>query len=189
MFHRKKLLPGFLSLLIIAGVLFIPTDLTGSQTDRSGANPNAPLYALPGPQPVGTRILTGDDGAPLDLTIWYPALLSGAKTETSRYPYRIKMGNPFGSVSVASYSGQAFADAPYDLSEGPHAMVILSPGFILGTTDYAWLAEHLASYGFVVVAVEHQEVFDEDVHGLWRATILRPQEILDVLAYLDRQVD
>lgn len=133
MFHRKKLLLGFLSLLIIAGGLFIPTDLTGSQTDRSGADPNAPLYALPGPQLVGMRTLNGDDGAPLELTIWYPALRSRAGSKAVRYPYRIKMGNSFGAVPVASYSGQAFADAPYDLTEGPYPTVILSPGFILGT--------------------------------------------------------
>jgi predicted dienelactone hydrolase len=31
-------------------------------------------------------------------------------------------------------------------------------------------------------------VFDAEVHGLWRATIIRPQDILDVSAYLDTAV-
>jgi predicted dienelactone hydrolase len=99
------------------------------------------------------------------------------------------MGDPFGTVSITSYAGESLLDPPYDLSEGPYPTVILSPGFAVGTSAYAWLAEHLASYGFVVIAVEHHEGFDEELTGLWRGTITRPQDILDVVSYLDDQID
>jgi predicted dienelactone hydrolase len=175
--------------LIVAAILFVPTSLPGALAGRSAARSEAPPYARPGPQLVGLRALTSDDGASLDLMLWYPALSSDAETRATRYPYRVKMGDPLGTVSVAGYAGRAITDAPYDLSPGPYPTVILSPGFIMGTTDYGWLAEHLASYGFVVVGIEHREVFDEEVHGLWRATVTRPQDILDVLAYLDAAAD
>jgi predicted dienelactone hydrolase len=64
--------------------------------------------------------------------------------------------------------------------------VILSPGFSFGASTYAWLAEHLASYGFVVIAPEHQEHLDP-ANELWRSAIERPQDILSVLAYVDEQ--
>lgn len=189
MSRREKLLLVVLVALIVSAVLFVPTGLPGTLAGRSGALSDAPPYALPGPQPVGMRAITGDEGAPLDLTLWYPALSSSAQSRPTRYPYRVKMGDPFGTVSIASYAGRAAADAPYDLSDAPNPTVILSPGFIMGTTDYGWLAEHLASYGFVVVGVEHQEVFNQEVHGLWRATLTRPQDVLALFAYLDAAAD
>ena len=65
--------------------------------------------------------------------------------------------------------------------------MILSSGFSFGGSTYAWLGEHLASYGFVVIAPEHQEHLDPS-NGLWRSAIERPQDILHVLAYVDEQV-
>ena len=78
-------------------------------------------------------------------------------------------------------------DAPYDLSTGPSPRVILSPGFSFGAASYAWLAEHLAPYGFVVLSPEHHEHLDPE-NELWQATIQRPQDILALLDYVDEQV-
>ena len=72
------------------------------------------------------------------------------------------MGKPFGTVSIASSGGQAIKNAPYNLSDGPYPLIILSPGFSIGNLAYAWLAEHLASYGFVVIAPEHIEHLDPE---------------------------
>jgi predicted dienelactone hydrolase len=83
--------------------------------------------------------------------------------------------------------GHAAQDAAFDLVQGPYPLVILSPGFAIGATSYSWLAEHLASYGFVVMAPEHQEHLDPE-NELWRAAITRPQDILAVFAYVDKQV-
>jgi predicted dienelactone hydrolase len=64
--------------------------------------------------------------------------------------------------------------------------VILSPGFGIGSTSYAWLAEHLASYGFVVISPDHRETLDPQ-DQLWRSAITRPQELQSVIAFLDRE--
>jgi len=119
--------------------------------------------------------------------MWYPALNKDNLEEKIKYPYEIKIGAPFGDVSIASFQGQAIREAPFDHSTSPYPLVILSPGFSLGAYSYAWLAEHLASYGFVVVSPEHRETLDPG-NELWRAAITRPQDILNAFAYLDEQV-
>ena len=98
------------------------------------------------------------------------------------------MGDPLGTVTFATFAGRAIPDAPYDLSVAPYPLIILSPGFSIGASTYAWLAEHLASYNFVVAAVEHQEQLDSEMNGLWQTAITRPQDILGLLAYVDKQI-
>ncbi len=106
--------------------------------------------------------------------------------QDNRYPYELKLGDPFGQVAIASYAGRATQEAPFKLAAGPYPLVILSPGFSIGTSAYAWLAEHLASYGFILIAPEHHEHLDPQ-DQLWRATIARPQDIRTLLAYVDEQ--
>ena len=79
-----------------------------------------------------------------------------------------------GSVVLSTYAGSASRDEPPDRTLGPRPRVLLSLGFAIGSGAYAWLAEHLASHGFVVIALEHREALDPD--GLWRATVDRPSE-------------
>jgi predicted dienelactone hydrolase len=129
-----------------------------------------------------------DGEAPLDITLWYPASNGIDRGAKSRYAYEMKMGAPLGTVTFATYAGRAIRDAPHDLLADPYPLVVLSPGFSTGTSTYGWLAEHLASYGFLVIAPEHQEQLDGELNGLWQAAIARPQDILAVLAYVDEQV-
>ncbi len=91
-------------------------------------------------------------------------------------------------MSIASFKGQAISDASFDLSAAPYPLVVLSPGFSIGSTAYAWLAEHLASYGFVVISPEHNEHLNPE-NELWRMAIQRPKDILTVFDYMDTQVD
>lgn len=186
---RKKMLIAAMILLLGLVVLLVPTGIPRLLAGRSDVPSELPEYGLPGMHLVGIQTISIEDGAPLPLTVWYPALNGDSQQRKERYPYQIKMGEPLGTVSITSYAGNSLLDAPSDLSEGPYPTVILSPGFAIGTSAYGWLAEHIASYGFVVIAVEHHEGFDEDLDGLWQGTITRPIDILDVLAYLDDQID
>ena len=95
-----------------------------------------------------------------------------------------------GSVALAAYPGAAARDAKEDLSGGPYPLVVLSPGFAIGASTYAWLAEHLASYGLAVIAMDHGEELDPGL--LWRATVDRPRDTRSVIAQsgdLGRLVD
>ena len=154
---------------------------------NTGSLPDGATYAVRGTHSVGIRDLVIERETPLEITMWYPAINANNLEEKIKYPYEIKIGTPFGDVSIASFQGQAIREAPFDLSTSPYLLVVLSPGFSLGVTSYAWLAEHLASYGFVVVSPEHHESLDPE-NELWRATVTRPQDILTLFAYLDEQV-
>jgi predicted dienelactone hydrolase len=186
---RRRILIGVGFALLVLSVLcvgvMVPIRVAAV---RSAAHPDTLPYAVPGPHPVGMRSLATAGEAPLEMTMWYPASNGENLRAKTTYSYEMKMGAPLGNVTFATYAGQAIQDAPYDLSMGPYPLVVLSPGFSIGSSTYAWLAEHLASYGFVVIAPEHQEQLDEELNGLWQTIITRPQDILALLAYVDEQV-
>jgi predicted dienelactone hydrolase len=176
-------------ILVVISVLFMGARAKrDEEINNISSLPDGAKYAVSGPHSVGIRDLVIEGETPLDITMWYPALNNGNLEEKIKYPYDIKIGAPFGDVSIASSQGGAIREAPFDLFGSPHPLVLLSPGFSIGASSYAWLAEHLASYGFVVVSPEHHETLDPG-NELWQAAITRPQDILAVFAYLDEQVD
>jgi predicted dienelactone hydrolase len=120
----------------------------------------------------------------LELTIWYPAV-DGEEDATS-YPYQVKLP-VVGAVTLATDASYAVPDAAYDLAAGPYPLVILSPGFAMSGSSYGWLAEQLASHGFVVLAPEHDEQMNPE-SDLWQGAVKRPQDIQAVLAFVDDQV-
>lgn len=183
----SKRTPFFLAVLLV----LMASPMIGRAQETvdalpTGIRPDAPTYGVRGQYPVGTRDLMIDGDVPLEITVWYPALNPNNLEAATEYPYYFKFGGDGGPV--ATVSGQAIQGADYDLSGGPYPLVIVSPGFALGRNSYAWLAEHLASYGFTVIAPEHQEFADESLSTFWQSAITRPQEIQSVLAYVDAQV-
>ena len=184
----KKLRNVFLVvLLIIAGLAFWALSWSGKTTTVSAENVDGAIYNEAGPFDVGTQQIAIRQVPALSATVWYPAEVENEKNKTMTYPYQIKMGDPIGWVAIARYGGQAMTAAPFDLSAAPYPLVVLSPGFSIASNAYAWLAEHLASYGFVVVSPDHVEQLDPQ-NQLWRAAITRPGDILAVFDFLDAQV-
>lgn len=164
------------------------TPSPGADADAEGSS--AASLAAAGPHPVGFRRWSAAQ-APLPLTVWYPALhgthagsdvdpSAGIPTVTVRYSYGISPLTGGTTVALATYPGRAVPGAAPDRAAGPYPVVVLSPGFAIGATTYGWLAEHLASHGFVVAAIHHTESLDPQ--NLWRATVDRPR---DVSAALD----
>lgn len=177
----RKLLVLFLVVMMLSGSIMAQDEVT-----RSGARSDAPTYGVRGAYAVGTRDLVIEGGTSLDITVWYPALNPNNLAEAITYPFVIKWeGFPEGATSTVK--GHALADADFDLSAAPYPLVVLSPAFSSGRTAYAWLAEHLASHGFVVVAPEHHEMYTPALDWFWRAMIARPQDILKVFKYVDAQ--
>lgn len=181
---KQKKSVNMVVIFAVLAVLFMGAKANSGKDVEYSSSPSAVLfYASQGSHPVGMRGLKIDA---LPVTVWYPASSASNSAEKVSYRYELKMGDPLGTVSLATYDGQVVRDAEFDLSSGPYPLVILSPGFSFGASTYAWLAEHLASYGFVVIAPEHQEHLDP-ANELWRSAIERPQDILSVLAYADEQ--
>ncbi|MAU01233.1 MAG: hypothetical protein CL608_29160 [Anaerolineaceae bacterium] len=187
MSSRKKWIFGFL-LALLGLVLFMGARpqkcADGLCADR---HPDAPAYGVPGAYPVGRRDFSTGEEPHLVLKVWYPALSQDGPEEGSDYSYEIKIGAPLGTVKMASFAGRAIPEAAFDVARGPYPLVVLSPGFAVGATAYGWLAEHLASYGFVVIVPDHQETLDPQ-NELWRAAVTRPQDVLAVFDFVDAQV-
>ena len=184
--YKKYLFGLFLALLGVA--LFV-----GLRPQKCAAGPclddriERPTYAVAGGQAVGIRELATGGESPLALKMWYPASPDADEAVATAYRYEVKLGQPLGMVTIASSASQATTDAPFDLEQGPYPLVVLSPGFAMGGLAYGWLAEHLASHGFVVLAPEHQETLNPEKF-LWQAAVSRPQDILTLLSFVDEQV-
>lgn len=176
----RKLIFGVFSLLLAAALFFGLSPQKCADGICTEQRADAPAYGVPGEFVAGSRVLAKAVEPDLDLSIWYPAV--DGEAVIVPYPYQIKLP-AFGAVTIATYSSSALPDAAYDLAAGPYPLVILSPGFAMSASSYGWLAEHLASHGFVVLAPEHDEQMNPET-DLWQGAVKRPQEIQAVFAYV-----
>ena len=176
---------GLLLTLIVA----VPSAFAARLANPFGID--APELSAPGKFPVGLRHLSLVDPGrpavlefdpkrneaprrdrPLGVDVWYPAHeAAGQKPVT----YRASLPSP-GDKPPAEFSiqGVAVLNARPDGSRLP--LVVISHGFSNATAALAWLGENLASKGYVVAAIRHED-----------ASIAQPQNILDPL--LNRPLD
>lgn len=128
--------------LLIALTLAAP--LTPAQAQQSDL-----LYTARGPYPVGTleQVITGED-RPLPITIWYP---SQEGDEITTYIHTPELS----TLPDLEQPGHAIPNGAPDPSGGPYPLVIFSHGNVWYRQAAAYLAEHLASHGFVVLAADH----------------------------------
>jgi predicted dienelactone hydrolase len=122
------------------------TALAGSAAER---------YAQPGPFPVGVVELTGGE---VPITVFYPALHDEAGKLKATYDLRDWLP-PAEAAKVAQahpFTMEAYAGvAPADPDGGPYPLVVFSHGLAGYRLQSTFLTTHLASWGFVVAAVEH----------------------------------
>ncbi len=169
--HRSGLGSRLLITLVVSCLLLAAPPLSRAQ------RPDAPTYGRRGPFAVGMRDLTiSGEGRPLVVTIWYPAL----KPENSPSSMTYQWG-------LFSAQGYAIRDAVPDGSGGPYPLILFSHG--LGGMRYQsiFLTEHLASYGFVVMAADHpgSTLFGTPSDGIVTNYALRPFDMLRQIAYAD----
>ena len=183
---KKYLLAGII-ILGLAALTFMIFPRSNSSTKHSPLNPGDAPYSRPGSFQAGMIEQRIGADPPLDLTIWYPAQEVSKPEKDLQYKYKIKMGGSIGMVTIAQYPGFSIPEASPDNSAAPYPLIILSPGFSISSTSYAWLAEHLASYGLVVISPDHNENLDPE-NQLWRSTITRPQDVRAVLTYAEEKL-
>jgi predicted dienelactone hydrolase len=154
-----------------------------------GLRPDAPTYALHGPYWVGTKdfVIEPDSERPIPLFVWYPALNPEGTDDSYTYSITVKW-EPAPELATVVY-GHALDDALPDLSGAPYPVVLLSPGFGTNVKQYTYLIEHLTSYGFVVLGVEHKEgvyLMDEDTfRDIPPSFVLRPDDVRRTLDYAE----
>jgi predicted dienelactone hydrolase len=116
---------------------------------------DGPTYAARGPYWVGARDFVIEDAArPLDVTVWYPALNPDHLPEEIAY-----------QVLSLAIEGQAIPNAAPDSGHGPYPLVVFSHGAGGFRQQSVFFTEHLASYGFVVIAADHPGSTLEDFLG------------------------
>ncbi len=150
-------------------ILIVILPLALSLPVRSTTAQSAPLaLARLGPHGVGQRTMTFVDpsrnGRELVTEIWYPAIVSQEQQ----------------AKLAPSFTG--LRDAPPDTTGAPYPLILYSHGVTITRLLQADLKYHLASYGFVVAAMEHKTdgafPYVDGVH--------RPMDILFVLDQLAR---
>ena len=141
-------------LTLLLGAAPPPLDAQAPRPEPVGRCADAPLYARHGPYWVGARECMVKDapaGRSLPATLWYPALNPKGLKESDT----VTMDNrPLGG-RVWTFEGHALQDAAPDPTGGPYPLVVFSHGDPGTRADAVPYMEHLASYGFMVLAADH----------------------------------
>ena len=115
---------------------------------------DAPELAAPGASPVGTREIrfTAAPGRELGITLFYPAAAFGPPTT---YPHRFE--NPPEGIPAA-IAFEAIATANATPAAGVNRpTILLSHGLGRWSTAMSGMAENLASKGYVVASIDHDD--------------------------------
>lgn len=150
-----------------------------AMVEPRGLRPDAPPYAVHGPHAVSTREFTIETaGRTVPVTVWYPALNPDSRAEEITYSMDV------GDQGLPQYPalGNALLDAAPDLSGAPYPLVVWSHGAYLYRQTNVYLAEHLASQGFVVVAGNHEDNWGTFPAPNATSIVSRPA---DVSAWID----
>jgi dienelactone hydrolase len=120
----------------------------------------------PGPSPVGTSVMdlvdsSRDDpylgnGTKRELLVrfWYPASLrQGCTPAPYLSPGLRKVYSRLLEIQLPEVRTNSCQNAP--VADGFHPVVVFTPGFTAGSTDYTFIFEDLASRGYVVASVDH----------------------------------
>ena len=76
----------------------------------------------------------------LNVTWWYPAVVAEGST-----PY----------IGGGGIVGDAYLDAPVDSSQSPYPLIVFSPGLAANDDAYYFYCSNLASFGYVVISINH----------------------------------
>ena len=202
----KRLLHLFL-LFGLIGVSVVAAQDTASVPDDfviGDPLPNAPELAPRGEYGVGVRTLsvtntdqvdvlsaTEADPSPmydreLTLEVWYPAVIADGEEQRITYTDFLGRADNPGSLRAFDFEGRALRDAETDVSAAPYPLVVISHGFPGSRLFLSYLAENIASKGYVVVAVDHAESTYEDTAGFGSTLANR---VLDQWFVLDQMTE
>lgn len=195
--------------LIVASLLLLSLSPLAAQSSDYGfvygdLLPDAPELAKRGAYNVGVQtiklvhknqlnILQHKDGItptydrPLTVEVWYPATLQLLQNEIVLY--QEVMGNsndPKRPIKPFAFKGRSLRKATPNTEGAPFPLVIISHGYTGSRYLLTYLAENLASKGYVVAAIDHTESTFRDAAGFPSTLYHRPLDQLFVLDEIDR---
>ncbi|GAB3563209.1 hypothetical protein GCM10027578_06490 [Spirosoma luteolum] len=199
---------SFATSLLLSGLMLSLTAATLSAQPEpfvyGDALPDAPALAPRGPQRVGVRTLTVTHTSqpdilhatagtvptydrPLTLEVWYPARIPAGKAELTQYNEVMGASNdPKRPLIPFTFAGRALRDATPEPGASPYPLVILSHGYLGSRLMFSYLAENLASKGYVVASIDHFESTYRNAGGFASTLLNRAQDDLFVLNELAR---
>lgn len=166
--------------------------------------PDAPELAARGAYKVGVRtidlvnknqldILNHKDGVtptydrPIKIEVWYPAEIPADKEELEIYHEVLgNKGDPRRPLIPFDFKGRALRDAPTNKEDNTYPLVILSHGYTGSRLLFTYLAENLASKGYIVASIDHTESTFQDAAPFQSTLLNRSLDQLFVLNEMDR---
>jgi predicted dienelactone hydrolase len=150
---------------------------------------------LTNPQQLNTADFQSKVDRKLTVEVWYPAT-ADKQAALATYENVTRLHKPF------SLQGSSYRDAPV-MTDGQYPLVVLSHGYTGYRTIMFYLAEHLASHGYVVVGIDHTDSttgevdFEKSPFSGFPSTLINrardQQFVLDHFATLDsdlgKQID
>ncbi|HYC05020.1 MAG TPA: dienelactone hydrolase family protein [Azospirillaceae bacterium] len=195
----KRLAPALTALLLLTAAPVLaeaparPASQPAAPTRIASVPPvDAPELARTGVFAVGTRVTElaytapdiakvagGTAGATaerkLALRLWYPADGEAAPAVRVTYAGTLPPAAPGGQPTPYGYAGIAAENAKPS-AKGPFPLVVISHGFSGRATTMAWLGENLASKGYVVAALDHNDGTYTGPQSLIPALLFRPMD-------------
>lgn len=168
------------------------------------ALPDAPELAFRGNHKVGVSsinlvnknqldILNIKDGVapkydrPITVEVWYPASIpDGGKELTSYTQVLGRNGAENRPVVPFEFKGRALREAKILKTEGPFPLIILSHGYVGSRFLFTYLAENMASKGYVVVSIDHTDSTYKDAANFTSTLVNRSLDQLFVLNEMAR---
>jgi len=164
--------------------------------------PDAPALSARGEHAVGVRTMTltnpgqpnivgAKDGTiptydrPLTVEVWYPA--DADVGATIEYPEVMgQHGDTTRPIIPFKFTGRATRDAAPKKIAAPYPLVVVSHGYTGSRFLMTYLTEHLASKGYVVVAIDHTESTFRDAGAFSSTLYFRPVDIRFTIDEMER---
>lgn len=195
--------PSLAARVAFAALMMLSGSVLAAQRPPSTFGPDAPELARLGPYAVGVETLTLVQHAQVDVLAYSAVTHQSPKRDRVLvvdvwYPAHAEPGAPRAVYSAAFPSeppappapftvpGIAVRDAPF--SGGPYPLVIVSHGYSNAPAAMSWITENLASKGYVVAAIHHDDPPITDTARFIGPVLRRPLDIAFVAATLQRQL-
>ncbi|HUA25772.1 MAG TPA: hypothetical protein VMA54_16715 [Steroidobacteraceae bacterium] len=187
--------------LVVLSALGAPAPAPAAEQPPSTFGPDAPELAPLGPYAVGFETVTLTQHAQVDVLAYNATTHQAPKRDRQLlvdvwYPARAQPGSARAVYSAAFPSeppappahftvpGIAVRGAPF--TGGPYPLVIVSHGYSNAPAAMSWLTENLASKGYVVAAIRHEDPPITDTAKFIGPVLRRPLDIAFVTSTLQQ---
>ncbi|MEM9837146.1 MAG: dienelactone hydrolase [Bacteroidota bacterium] len=165
--------------------------------------PDAPALAARGAYNIGVQTMTitnpdqlnlleanGDETPTYDrdlaLEVWYPTTGEMSQQTTVYEEVMGTSGDTARPLIPFTFLGRAVRDAAPLVKAGPFPLIIISHGYVGSRYLMTYLADNLATKGYVVAAIDHKESTFRDAGPFHSTLYYRSLDVLFTLDEMDR---